>query len=333
MRKKIYLGDAFRAALGSCAAILAAEQFRLDFASSAGIIALLSLLNTRWDTLKIAGFRILSYGMTVLLAWTVFGHMRGGWVSYGVFVFLLVLFCLGLGWKNVLSVNAVIGTHFWSNHDFGLPSIWNEFCLVLIGITAAIFLNLFQYNRSRRREIQREMRDTEEKLRQILGKIADDLTAREVQGNLWEEVAALERHLEFSRDKAYEYAGNTFASHTEYYIRYIDMRERQCRILQGLHRELGKIRTMPVQAAVIADFIEYMKRYVLEHNVPRRQIERLRQTAESFHSAPLPATREEFEGRAVLYHILTDLEEFLMLKKRFVESLSERQLKVYWEQV
>lgn len=35
---------------------------------------------------------------------------------------------------------------------------------------------------------------------------------------------------------------------------------------------------------------------------------------------PLPVTREEFESRALLYHILMDLEEFLIEKKRFVTS-------------
>ena len=45
----------------------------------------------------------------------------------------------------------------------------------------------------------------------------------------------------------------------------------------------------------------------------------------------LPVTREEFEGRAVLYHIMMDLEEFLLYKKRFIESLSEKQKRIYWE--
>ena len=46
----------------------------------------------------------------------------------------------------------------------------------------------------------------------------------------------------------------------------------------------------------------------------------------------LPKTLEEFEGRALLYHILMDLEEFLVYKKRFVNGLDEKKLRIYWKQ-
>ena len=46
----------------------------------------------------------------------------------------------------------------------------------------------------------------------------------------------------------------------------------------------------------------------------------------------LPMTREECEGRALLYHILMDLEEFLVYKKRFVNGLDEKKLRIYWKQ-
>ena len=102
-------------------------------------------------------------------------------------------------------------------------------------------------------------------------------------------------------------------------------------MLQSLHWEIQKIRTMPSQAETIAEYITYMKKYVEEKNIPKKQIERLRQVEDAFHEAPLPVTREEFEGRAVLYHIMMDLEEFLLYKKRFIESLSDKQKKIYWE--
>ena len=35
---------------------------------------------------------------------------------------------------------------------------------------------------------------------------------------------------------------------------------------------------------------------------------------------PLPETRVEFESRACLYHVLMDLEDFLLIKKRYLEE-------------
>ena len=45
---------------------------------------------------------------------------------------------------------------------------------------------------------------------------------------------------------------------------------------------------------------------------------------------PLPENWEEFEGKAKVYHIMMDLEEFLIYKKRIVESLDEKKLRIYW---
>ena len=175
------------------------------------------------------------------------------------------------------------------------------------------------------------MRYVEARLQDILEMLADYLMQRENQADVWEEIAHLEEHLSHSMERAYEYDRNTFLPHTEYYNHYIEMRTRQCSMLQSLHWEIQKIRTMPSQALTIAEYMTYMKRFVEEKNVPKKQIERLRQVEDEFHRAPLPVTREEFEGRAVLYHIMMDLEEFLLYKKRFVESLSEKQKKIYWE--
>ncbi|MBQ6876014.1 MAG: hypothetical protein IJN46_07240, partial [Lachnospiraceae bacterium] len=40
----------------------------------------------------------------------------------------------------------------------------------------------------------------------------------------------------------------------------------------------------------------------------------------------------EFENRALLYHTLKDFEEFLLVKEEFIESLTEEQLELYWEE-
>ena len=52
---------------------------------------------------------------------------------------------------------------------------------------------------------------------------------------------------------------------------------------------------------------------------------------ENMKDEPLPETHEEFEARAILYHILMDLEDFLIYKRRFVDGLDDVQRKLYWE--
>ena len=89
---------------------------------------------------------------------------------------------------------------------------------------------------------------------------------------------------------------------------------------------------MPSQAQIVAEYILYMAEYVVEFNSPETQLERLEKLFENMKKQPLPKTREEFESRAVLYHVLMDLEEFLTTKKRFVRDLDEKKRRLYWKE-
>ena len=109
------------------------------------------------------------------------------------------------------------------------------------------------------------------------------------------------------------------------------MRLNQLGILHNLHSESKKIRQMPRQAEIIAYYILYMMDYVVEVNSPEAQLEKLDRIFARMKKEQLPQTPEEFEARAVLYHMLMDLEEFLNYKKRFVEKLDKKQLKRYWK--
>ena len=95
---------------------------------------------------------------------------------------------------------------------------------------------------------------------------------------------------------------------------------------------MKRIRKMPKQARIISDYVLYMMDYVVERNEPTAQMQKLEEIFRQIKEEELPTTREEFESRAMLYHILMDLEEFLVYKKRFVNSLDEKQKERYWYQ-
>lgn len=331
-RWKITLMQAAKIAVGSSVAIYVAELFGLQFASSAGSIALLTVVATKWDTVKLSVYRIVTFLFTILLAYFSFTVFRIEWVEYGVFIFALVMLCEAFGWKSAISVNAVIGTHFLTTRDFSADFIKNEFLLVVIGIVIALLLNMFHGNNSRRREIVKNMRYTEKQLQMIFGEVAEYLTNMQTQKNVWGDLKSLEADLQSFIDDAYSHNNNSFQSHPGYYVDYFEMRLNQCHILHNLHNEMKKIRNLPRQAKLIADYILYLVEYVVERNAPQEQIEKLEGIFEAMKQEPLPVSREEFESRAILYHILMDLEEFLIFKKRFVESLSDDQRKRYWDQ-
>ena len=331
-KEKQLILRATKIALGSSFAIFLAHTLRLDHEISAGTITLLTIVSTKWETVKLCAYRLLTMLFTIGMTWLFFLHIRNEWIAYGAFIFLLVIVSERLGWGATISVNAVIAAHFLSGLDFSLHTVRNEILLVLIGIGVAVAANLFHDNGNQKKELIRHMRYVEEQMRRILEKMADYLSDPGKKGEAWKELADLEGKIRQYVLDACAYQNNTFASHPGYYIDYFEMRLQQCSVLHNLHDVLHKIRRMPLQAKIVADYIRYMKNYVRETQIPTEQIARLKELIETMGNMQPPQTREDFESRAILYHILMDLEEFLHYKRRFAKGLDERQKKRYWKE-
>lgn len=329
--KKIIL-KGLKIAIGSSIAIYLATILKLDYAISAGTITLLTIVSTKWDTVKLSLFRIITLAATIFFAWLIFTHIPNEWLAYGIFVFFVVQICEVLGWGATISVNAVIGAHLLTKMEFSLQFIMNESLLVFIGITIAVILNLFNDNTNSKRDLIEHMRYVENQLQRLLKEVAKYLRNQEMASSVWDDLRTLETEIrEYIRD-ARDYQNNTFSSHPGYYIDYFAMRLQQCNVIHNLHYEMKQIRNMPVQAEIISDYVMYMAKYVIEINLPEKQLTRLKEIFDGMKEEPLPVSRDEFESRAILYHILMDLEDFLLVKKRFVKKLNKQQLEIYWQQ-
>ncbi len=318
-------------AFGSCVAIYIAEYFQLQFAVAAGSITLLTVVTTKWQTVRLSGWRVATFLISGVIAWWVFQWVDSEWLAYGLYILIVAAISEVMGWGATISVNAVIGTHFLTTMDFTPAFIKNEFYLVLIGISIALILNLFNGNIRHKQKIENGMRDVEKGLQEVLQELAGYLRKQEISEDVWERLKSLEREICSFVEEAREYQENTFQFHPQYYISYFEMRLNQCRVLDSLHAEIMRIRNMPVQAEVIADYMLYLKKYVIEINEPSEQLKRLYDIFDGMKTQPLPVCREEFENRALLYHVLMDIEQFLEYKAKFVETLDEKQLKTYWK--
>ena len=329
IRKMILLSA--KIGVGASVAIYIAQLSNLEYATSAGIITLLTLITTKWETLKLSFLRLLTYAISVSVCWLIFHLIPNMWIEYGLFLFIIVFLGEWLGWRSTLSVNAVIGTHFLTTQNFTIEFLINELLLVVIGIVIAIVLNLIHINNSHESGIIQSMRHVEHQMKQILTELAGYLRRQSSGDGVWEDIIKLEKELDGYLELAYEYQNNTFQSHPEYYINYFEMRMKQCGALHNLHSEMRRMREMPKQASIVADLISDISQYVTEMNDPKKQINELQDILETLRSEPLPETHEEFENRAELYHVLLDMEEFLLYKKRFVEEIDETQFRIYWQ--
>ena len=329
--KKIFI-HALKIAVGTSAAMYIAQTMNLQNATSAGTIALLTIMTTKWETVRLSIARIMTFAFAVILALFTFSNLIIPWEVFGIYIFFLVLGSEFLGLKSTISVNAVIGMHFVVSRDFSMEFIANEFMLVLIGTAVAFVVNLFSHNRNRQKRLVESICEVEEQLQLILRELASYLMKQEMKEDVWRDIRNLENRLKKLVVEASEYEGNTFRSHTVYYMDYFEMRLEQCTVLHDLHYELKKIRSRSVQAEMVADYMLYLVEHIKETNVPSEQIKVLEDMVEEMGKQPLPASREEMETRVVLYHILTELETFLIHKRRFVQALDDKRKRLYWKE-
>ena len=95
------------------------------------------------------------------------------------------------GWRAAISVNSVVGAHFLVSRDFSFYSVCNELILALIGITAALLLNLFyDYNGSKKSIIANMCyRRTSSRWSWEVWRL---ICLTEMQYNVWDKICGLE---------------------------------------------------------------------------------------------------------------------------------------------
>ena len=139
---------------------------------------MLTLVTTKWETLKLSLYRLITFGVTVVLAGITIGcdGKRMGGIRDLCITSHRCLPFAGMAGDHIGKLRN--RTHFLMTEDFGLGFIFNEFLLVLIGISIAVVLNLFYDYRHQKNGLISGMRYTEQQLQKVLGELAEYLTGR-----------------------------------------------------------------------------------------------------------------------------------------------------------
>ena len=95
------------------------------------------------------------------------------------------------------------------------------------------------------------------------------------------------------------------------------MRSRQCIILKRVYSDIVRLNTAPQQVRALAGFVMKTADEFAEENDVHSLLEELDKLREGYSVQELPRSREEFENRAMLYHIMEDMRVFLEIKREF----------------
>lgn len=304
-----------KAALGASVAIGLAMLLGLDYAATAGIICILSLMGTKRETLRIARGRLLALLVGTGIAavsYALLGFSLAGFTAY-LFVFAVV--CYACRWGYALTLVSVLMSHFMAYGCMTWGNLLNEGLLFLIGTGVGISVNL--HLRPDEKAMRRHMTTVDELMRAAMHAVSQGPEGLPYAAQVLE---ALGRELTLAEKLAIDNADNTFGDAPLYPVRYVQMRANQRKILtQILHAMEDVQADTPQHAAVCALLARVADEYSQENDVTAL-LDAVQQVLSDMRTQELPHARDEFETRAVLYYILLRTEDFLLLKRQFHDA-------------
>ena len=96
------------------------------------------------------------------------------------------------------------------------------------------------------------------------------------------------------------------------------MRARQCNILKRIYADIVRLTANQEQGKKLAAFIQRVAAEFAEENDTAALLSELETLQHYYEMQRLPVSREEFENRSMLYHILEDMKVFLEIKREFM---------------
>lgn len=301
---------------GSIIAVLIADLTGIKYAYSAGIITLLTIQDTKKETISIALKRVVIFIIMTILSMIIFPVAGYHIWAFGIVLIPYIICCMIFDMKEAMVPIAVLCTHYIAAKSCSFSMIANEVLLLIIGVGTGIVLNLFMPDSMKR--LNKYQRQVDEKMVHILKRMAFYIKANNKENYTKDCFKELDEMLSNLRKEALYYMNNHFLGENDYHYGYMLMRARQCRILKNIYADIIRLTTAPEQVIELANFINDIANEFEEKNDVLDLLKKADDLKKMYSVQELPKSREEFENRAMLYHILEDIQIFLEIKKEFL---------------
>ncbi|XBG79675.1 aromatic acid exporter family protein [Enterococcus cecorum] len=303
--------------IASVLAILIATQLHLLYATAAGIIAILSVGNTKKTSLKSGLGRVLSLGLAIILSFICFTTLGFHTWAFGVFLLVFIPLSVRFNLADAIVVNSVLITHFLVEKSFSWQMILNETLLMTIGVGLALLLNLYMPDNEK--QLKEDIKAIEEDFRTIIFAMAYHLNLEKI-APLDDACLDLRSKLRAALNQAHIHQKNQWISEEDYYSEYFSMRLYQLRILRDMVNLL-------IEIDIDGLFVDELRKVLIstaenfaEENDGKLILWQIEAVYQNYRQKPLPQTREEFENRALLFQFLQSFRSFIEIKAIFYQN-------------
>lgn len=322
---KMIVEKSVKAALMTAVAVAIANSLGLLYPATAGIITLLTIQNTKRETLATARNKGLAFIITLILSFCVFQLFGFTILAYMIYLLIFMLLCLLVGWGDAISVSVVLVSHFLWEGNMGMELLLNEILIFLIGVTLGVIVNLNLTKKGQ--EFERVAGEVDAQIKYVIHRMAVWLPKEnkvEYDAHCFEKLNELLEEAELVAANNFK---NTVFRSDMYELDYVQMREKQAVVLREIYRNIKKIAYFPVQAQHVTELLGHIEAQYHKYNTAEELMEELGGLFTELRGTELPKNREEFEARAILFYILMQIQDLLELKREFVLTHGNRENK------
>lgn len=301
--------------IASLLAILLAQGLNLEHPLASGVIAILSVLETKQESIKTALARIGSAILGFIIASILFYFI--GYTIFAFCLYLLIFIPITCKWnlQSGIAPTTVLVTHFMTAQSISWVWQLNGFVLMLIGVVMALLVN--SWMPSQQKELKCLKEEIEEEMRVALVMFQSQLLGEKNFSSIHEHLKQLDNKIHEMNHLAFKEYENQVINRSGYFVRYAQMRKEQSVVLQKIYDNLPLIKLATKQNEVLADLFVETAEQLHEKNTGLQLLNDILDLYIEFKQSDLPKTRSEFESRASLFQILNDFERFIKIKREF----------------
>ncbi|MBE5883891.1 MAG: hypothetical protein E7291_05695 [Lachnospiraceae bacterium] len=322
---KTQLMKSLKIAVAAVLAIGIAGELGLQYSATAGIITVLSIQNTKRETLQRARNRGLAFLCALILAAGCFWALDFTLWAFVVYLFLFALLCMQAGWLEAISMDSVLITHFLTEQSMAPEHILNEVLLFVIGTGLGFLVNLHLHREEAK--FERLAAVVDELIKEILHRMSLWLLMEDKTAYGEDCFKRLAEAMEEAKLCAAANYNNALRTQDTYEIDYIRMREQQSVVLKEIYTNIKQIAYLPKQAKEVAALLGLIEKDYHKDNTVEGLLAELEMLFADMRKQKLPESREEFEARALLFYILMQLKNLLQIKRDFILSYAGKGLR------
>lgn len=302
-----------KTALGTGVSLLIAQELlTLQYFISAGILTILCIQPTKRRSITTAFSRAAACLVGLLISAVLFAMLGYHWLTVIVLFLVLIPILVRLKIQEGLLTSTVIIFHLYLEKQFSLGLLWNELQLIAVGVGVALVVNL--YMPSKEKKLKHYQVHIDSNIQRILQELGIFIQKGDT---LWsgKEFMETATWLTEAKDLSLQTLENDLLWKKDEHYLYFHMRERQFERLERMLPLVSSVDLQVKQVAFVSELFAYLSHHL--HDNPRTTYNHLQSVRKTLKEMELPQSREEFESRALLYTLLNEMEQFILIHLEF----------------